>query len=300
MKKIFVLGSINMDLVITSSYLPKAGETIIGKDFFSNPGGKGANQAVACAKLGGLVYMGGCVGDDYFSYDMLENLKRHGVNIDNIRTIQNQNSGIACITIIEKENRIIVAQGANALITKEDVDNLLNGANPGDIFLCQLENPISIIGYGLLKSKEKGLYTILNPAPANLEILSFLKFVDLIILNETEIKLMTKMNNYQKAASLLEVKDVIITLGSKGYFYYSKDFHFHGAPIKVDVVDTTAAGDTFCGGLALKIAKGKSIIDALQFANLCAAITVTKKGAQQAIPTLNEVLNYQKKNCTIK
>ena len=189
MKKIFVVGSINTDLVISSPYMPESGETLTGSNFFTAHGGKGANQAVAAARLGGNVVMCGCVGNDSFGVDALKSLQKEGIDVSHIRKIEGVSTGTAVIIVINGDNRIILDKGANAYLSKADIDGVLIDAQEGDIYLIQLENPIEIIGYGLMKAKEKGLKVILNPAPANKEIEKYLQFCDIITPNETELEL---------------------------------------------------------------------------------------------------------------
>lgn len=293
MKNIYILGSINMDLVVSSPYMPVSGETLTGSGFYTNPGGKGANQACAAAKLGGNVRMAGCVGDDVFGAAMLKNLASYGVVTDCIRTVEGCSSGIAIIVVIDGDNRIILDAGANARVEKSDVDKLLATAKEGDIFLTQLENPIEIIGYGLMQAKNKGMFTILNPAPANKSIAEYFGYVDMITPNESELRLLTGETDAEKACKKLGVKQIVVTLGGDGYFYYDGKDNFRGKCIKIKPVDTTAAGDTFCGGLAVELAADKDMRNALAFASKAASIACTGKGAQQSIPTRNIVENYK-------
>ena len=167
MKNIFIVGSLNCDLVINAPYMPRGGETLMGDGFMTNCGGKGANQAFACGKLGGRAFMCGCVGNDDFGALQIKSLMSAGVNTDFIRRVEKTPTGVAVIVVTEGENRIIIDSGANAHLSFSDIDKMLDMANVGDIYLTQLENPIDIIGYGLKKAKEKGLFTVLNPAPAS-------------------------------------------------------------------------------------------------------------------------------------
>ena len=178
MRKIFIVGSINTDLVISAPYMPKAGETLTGGGFFTAHGGKGANQAVAAARLGGKVIMCGCVGDDEFGVSAVKALKDDGVDVSFVRTIKGVPTGTAVIIIENGDNRIILDKGANAYLSKGDIDGVLSSANKGDIYLTQLENPIEVIGYWLKKAKEKGLLVVLNPAPSNADIIPFIKYVN--------------------------------------------------------------------------------------------------------------------------
>jgi len=288
MRKIFVVGSLNSDLVIHAPYMPVGGETLMGSDFATNNGGKGANQACACAKLGGEIYMCGCVGNDAFGQGLIDSLSKDGVHTDFIRKVDNAPTGVAVIVITKGENRIILDSGANAHLTEGDIDKMLENATQGDIYLTQLENPIPVIGYGLKKAKEKGLFVVLNPAPANVAIKEYLKYVDLITPNETELEIL----GGRDALSSYGIKTIITTLGSKGYEIYTQGEAKSYPCITVNVVDTTAAGDTACGGLCAMLSKGESIEDAMSFGSKAASIACSRHGAQKSVPTLDEVINY--------
>lgn len=287
MKKIYVVGSINIDLVINTPYIPSAGETLTGSGFFTARGGKGANQAVASARLGGGVVMCGCVGNDGFGEDALNAFKKEGIDVQNVKKIDGVATGTAVIIIENGDNRIILDKGANACLTENDIDNALKGAKEGDIYLTQLENPIQVIGYGLKKAKEKGMYTVLNPAPANKEIEPYLQYCDLLTPNESELEIFGGKEKLQEKVNVL-----LITLGSKGYQVVTKNSCKQYPCLKVQVVDTTSAGDTLCGGLVTKIAEGASIEEAAEFGSKAASIACTRKGAQPSIPTRKEVESW--------
>lgn len=288
-RKIFVLGSLNMDLVIHTPYIPRKGETLTGSDFMTNSGGKGANQAFAAAKLGGAVCMIGCVGDDAFGAQLKTNLESAGVVTTHIRHVPNQSSGVAVILIENGDNRIILDSGANACLQKEDVDRGLENAKSGDIFLAQLENPVDIIGYGLQKAKEKGMTVLLNPAPANRSILPFLQYVDILLPNESELELLGGLEILLSHG----IPTVVTTLGENGYEIATDKEKRNYACIKVQAVDTTAAGDTLCGSLAMMLAKGEELEKAMAFASKCASLACTKKGAQQSVPSFEEAIQYR-------
>lgn len=290
MKKIFVVGSLNSDLVIHAPYMPVGGETLIGSDFAVNNGGKGANQADACAKLGGEIYMCGCVGNDSFGENLINSLKNDGVHTEYIRRVENTPTGVAVIVVTNGENRIILDTGANFKLTEADIDKMLDFASEGDIYLTQLENPISVVGYGMKKAKEKGLYVILNPAPANKEIKQYLSYVDLIIPNETEREILGGIDGLCGYG----IKTIITTLGGNGYEIWTQGASKQYPCIKIKPVDTTAAGDTACAGLAVGLSKGDSIEKSIAFGSLAASIACTRHGAQKSVPTLDEVLNYKK------
>ena len=291
MKKVFLLGSLNTDLVIESPRLPQIGETLHGGAFEINFGGKGANQAVAIAKLGGTVYMAGKVGDDTFGKEMLLELKNQGVNTNYIKVEKGVNSGVAVITVINGDNCIMLSGGANDCVSTVEVDELLSSAKQGDIFVTQGETPYSVTEYALKKAKNLGLTTVFNPAPAKKEFLSCLRFVDILTPNESEAYILTGETDLDKIADCLPCA-VVVTLGGKGWFAKKDGKSLYGKPISVKVVDTTSAGDTFLGGLVYKLSLGVSLFDALPFASKCASIACTKKGAQKSIPTLAEVDSF--------
>ena len=289
MKNIFIVGSINTDLVITTPYMPKAGETLTGSGFFTAHGGKGANQAVAAARLGGKVFMCGAVGDDEFGKSAMESFVADGIDISNVKTVKNTPTGTAVIIIENGDNRIILDKGANAHLTEKDIDKALENAKAGDIYLTQLENPIEVIGYGLKKAKEKGLYVVLNPAPANKDIMPYVGFCDLITPNESETELLGG-----KEFLLSKCKTLLITLGGDGFMICDKNGETHYDCIKIKPVDTTAAGDTLCGGLVAMLSKGNDLATSAKFGSKAATIACTRAGAQPSIPTVTEVENFGK------
>ena len=282
---IFIVGSLNMDLCIETPYMPKEGETITGSGFMTNGGGKGANQAAAAAKLGGNVAMCGAVGCDLFGETLIKNLSAAGADVSHIKKCNDASTGIAVIVITGGNNRIILDKGANALLTESDIDEFLKTAKEGDIYLTQLENPIDIIGYGLKQAKAKGMFTILNPAPANKDISAYFNYVDLITPNETELEIFGGKDALFDAG----IKKIVTTLGSRGYEIADKTSAKIYPCIKVKAVDTTAAGDTLCGGLAVGLSEGMKLEEACAFGSKAASIACTRKGAQQSIPTRKEV-----------
>ena len=287
MKKIFVIGSINIDLSIRAPYLPQRGETLTGGGFITAHGGKGANQAVAAARLGGEVFMCCCVGRDDFGKAAVNSLKAEGIDVTNIRMIEDCATGSAVIIVIDGDNRIILDRGANERMTKKQVDETLNNANVGDILLVQLENPTEIIGHALKIGREKGMYVILNPAPANAEIAPYLEFCDLVIPNETEAEILGGRRELSK-----RVKNLIVTVGGDGFEYYENGQPILYPCIPVKAVDTTAAGDTFCGGLCTRLAKGDDLITAARYGGAAASLACTRKGAQPSIPTAKETEEF--------
>ena len=288
MKNIFVVGSINTDFVISAPYMPVGGETLTGSGFFTAKGGKGANQAVAACRLGGKVKMCACVGDDLFGKETLKAFENEGIDITHIRTVEGTPTGTAVIVVTNGENRIILDKGANGCLTKEDIDEFLADAKGGDIYLTQLENPIEVIGYGLQKAKEKGMFVVLTPAPSNVEIKPYLRYCDLITPNETELEILGGKEEILLGTSA----KLIVTLGSKGYAICDENGERTYPCMRIKAVDTTAAGDTLCGGLCAKLAQGGTLESAAAFGSKAVTIACTRKGAQPSIPTIEEVEMY--------
>ena len=296
MKQIYIFGSLNMDLVIRSPYMPVAGETVAGSDFTMNPGGKGANQAAACGRLGGSPIMSGCVGSDLFGDELLDTLKKNSVDVSRVRRTEGS-SGIAVIVLSEGDNRIIIDGGANSLAAEDDIERLLADAKEGDIFLTQLENPPRVVGHALKRAKEMGLFTVLNPAPWNDGILPYLGSVDLITPNETELALASGEKDVESGIEKLSkmgIGRVIVTLGGEGYRIFDGEKHTVGSCITVD------PGDTFSGALVAELARGEDLADAAKFASLCASIACTRLGAIRSVPTREEVEEWKTNKDPIK
>lgn len=301
MKKILVLGSLNMDLSIHCDNLPKNGETLSGYDFFMNPGGKGGNQAVASSKLGSTTYMIGNVGDDLFGQQLTQKLNEYGVDTTYIHTSKDCASGVAVVICQDKDNRIILGHGANYTLEFDHVRKAIDElAQEGDLFLTQLENQMELVEKSLLYAKQKGLYTILNPAPAKKLSSEIYESLDMLIVNQTECELLTGI--YPKdesdciaALEFFEQKGVltIITLGEEGSVIKTSDKLIKLDARKVDVVDTTGAGDSYIGALCAQLTKGESLIDSLKFAVDVAAVCVTRRGAQVSMPSLDEMKEYK-------
>ncbi len=301
MSKIVVIGSSNTDMVIKSERLPTPGETILGGKFFMNPGGKGANQAVAAARLGGEVVFVAKVGDDIFGQEAVAGFKDEGINTDYIGVDPYLPSGVATIMVDGKgENCIAVASGANNSLSLTDVDLAMNQIDAASVLLMQLETPMQTIEYVTALGHEKGKLVILNPAPAQTLSDALLAKLDIITPNETEAELLTglkieTLDDAKAAATFLRnkgVRTVVITLGSEGAFVDSELFSGLVSVRKVKVIDTTAAGDTFNGALAVGIAGGMEIEEAVSFANEAAAISVTRLGAQASAPALKELKGF--------
>lgn len=286
MKTIYVLGSLNTDLVINADVLPKEGETLNGHDFRSGSGGKGLNQAIAASKLGADVKFCGAIGNDIFGKQMVETLKINKVNVVNVKTVENKSSGIAMIVLNNANNRIILDLGANLEIKNEDIDKFLKKANPKDIFVAQLENNIDAIKYALKVAKARDMITVLNPAPANKDIGSALMYVDYLIPNETE---------YDVLKDIIPVSTkLIITKGEKGCSYVSINEQFDGIAPKVNVVDTTGAGDCFVGAFAYMLSSDKKVTkEMLSEVTKIASISTTRLGSSSSSPTMEEVKNFK-------
>ena len=298
-KKILVVGSSNTDMVIKTRKFPAPGETILGGRFFMNPGGKGANQAVAAKRLGGMVSFVGKIGDDIFGKQAMQLLEDEGINVDFVATDPENPSGVALITVDAKaENSIVVAPGSNGTLSSIDFDRAYSVLNESEIVLLQLEIPISTVAHIAEIASKKGKKVILNPAPADQLSDELLKNIYLITPNESEAELLTgvratDLESAKRAALILQqkgIKVVIITMGSAGAFVLSDEYTgMVGAP-KVEAVDTTAAGDTFNGALAVALSEEMELSRAVKFACEAASISVTRIGAQSSIPFRKELV----------
>ena len=301
MKNICVIGSLNMDLVVNVDTMPKPGQTIIGSNFKEVPGGKGANQAVAMARLNGNVSMIGKVGEDGFGQTLINSLKNDKVDTTYIQTSKGA-TGVALITVDKNaQNSIVVSPGANFEVKEDDIDNNIEAIKNSDIVVLQLETPLNTIKYALNKAKELNKYTILNPAPAVKLDDEIIKNVVLLTPNETELEIISGVSieteeDIQKAAQIMiekGVKELIVTLGSKGSLYINKEKSMFKKAYKVEAVDTTAAGDSYTGALAVALSQDKNIEDAMDFASKVGALSVLKEGAQSSLPTLEDVKNFR-------
>ena len=298
MRRIIVIGSSNTDMVIKSKKLPVPGETILGGTFLMNPGGKGANQAVAAARLGGKVTFITKIGNDLFGNQAVGLLKKEGIDTRYVVKDLELPSGVALITVdSDGENSIVVAPGSNGNLLPEDIPGNLFETGKFEIILLQLEIPIMTVEYSALTASGNGIKVILNPAPAQKLSDYLLKHTWLITPNETEAEILTgikvhDISSAEIAASLLNetgVKNVILTMGAAGAYVKSESYTGMVPGVKVEAVDTTAAGDVFNGALAISLAEGKDLEDAVVFANKAAAISVTRMGAQASAPYRNEI-----------
>ncbi|WP_237881957.1 ribokinase [Pseudomonas sp. PGPR40] len=300
--KVVVIGSLNMDLVTRAPRLPRGGETLIGQSFTTVSGGKGANQAVAAARLGAQVSMVGCVGSDAYGEALRGALLAEQIDCQAISTVEDS-SGVALIVVDDNsQNAIVIVAGANGALTPEVIDRFDAVLQAADVIICQLEVPDATVGHALKRGRELGKTVILNPAPASRPLpADWYAAIDYLIPNESEASALSglpvdSLSTAETAASRLIAMGagkVIVTLGSQGsLFADGKRFEHFPAP-KVKAVDTTAAGDTFVGGFAAALAAGKSEVEAIRFGQVAAALSVTRAGAQPSIPTLSDVQAFK-------
>lgn len=295
--RILVIGSSNTDMTVKSPSLPKPGETIIGGDFLMGPGGKGANQAVAAKRLGGDVSFVCKVGRDIFGDNAIATYKKEGLDTSGILR-SDKPSGVALILVDgEGENCISVASGANGDITPADIDSKAELIRNAGILLLQLEMPTESVFRAAQIAHEAGVYVILNPAPACKLPVEIFPLIDLMTPNQTESEFYTGIHvcdeeSASKAAQALRdmgVGDIVMTMGSKGSMGYTAEGSFFTPAKKVNAVDATAAGDTFCGALAVALSEGKTLQEAAAFATSASALTVQKRGAQESLPYRNQL-----------
>ena len=304
MKKIVVIGSLNMDMVLNVHHMPSVGETILCDRMELIPGGKGANQACAAGKLGADVVMLGAVGKDEYARKQKVSLEAAGVDIGRIIEKKNVSTGTAVISVNQEgNNSIMVIQGANRELSVKDIDDNMDLLEDSDILIFQLEVPMETVLYAAKKGRELGKYLILDPAPAPKNIPEeLLGYMDIVKPNETELALLTGMEcaeqHLEEATAVLKkmgARNVVVTLGGEGVYIspeYGEAFRVDAR--KVKVVDTTAAGDSFTAAMAVKLAEGKALKESCEFANLVASVIVTRKGAQSSIPTRQELNELMK------
>ncbi|MEA5427992.1 ribokinase [Arcicella lustrica] len=299
MGKIIIIGSSNTDMVIKAPKLPLPGETVMGGKFLMNPGGKGANQAVTSARLGCPTVFICKVGNDVFGKMALQQFEKEGIQTDFVFTDAEQPSGVALINVdMQGENCITVAPGANAFLSPANIDKASAIFEKDDLILMQLETPLETVEYVVNKFHQTEATIILNPAPATPLKEEILKYLTVITPNETEAEILTGISvvnedGLRKAANILRekgVKNVVITRGSKGAYILSDEFEGMVASVKVEAVDTTAAGDCFNGALAVGLFEKMSLKEAVQFACKAAAASVKKMGAQSSIPYRKELM----------
>ncbi len=301
--KVVIVGSLNMDLVTRAPRLPRAGETLAGQSFVTVPGGKGANQAVAAARLGASVAMIGCVGGDAYGDQLCSALLAEGIDCQAVTAIEGESTGVALIVVDDNsQNAIVIVAGGNGHVTSDVVDRFDGLLSQAEVIICQLEVPMATVGHVLKRGRELGKTVILNPAPASGPLpAEWYAWIDYLIPNESEATALTglpvdSVATADAAATALMasgVGKVIVTLGEQGALFASQAHSAHFPAPKVKPVDTTAAGDTFVGGFAAALAEGKSESDAIRFGQIAAALSVTRSGAQPSIPTVNEVQSHQ-------
>ena len=288
MAKIVVVGSCNIDITVECDRWAKPGETIFGNRLTVNPGGKGANQAVAAARLGAEVKMVGCIGDDVYGQLVLKALKENNVDSTYVKVLPGENSGTAHITVAENDNSIIVIKAANDLVSPALIDEAWDAIKEADIVLLQHEIPAATNAYVIEKCYEAGVPVMLNPAPVAPVPPELLAKVTYLTPNEHEAAILFAGQGKADILGRNQGK-VIMTLGSKGVAYAEKGQVYNVPGFKVQPVDTTGAGDTFNGAFAVARANGKNMYESISFANAAAALSVQKLGAQGGMPYLNEV-----------
>lgn len=297
--QVVVVGSLNMDLVVRTERLPRPGETLAGESFVTVPGGKGANQAVAAARLGASVAMVGCVGDDAYGQALRSALLAEGVECQAVEIVEGVSSGVAAILVdAASQNTILIVAGSNGRLLPALVQRFEHLLADAEVIICQMEIPPETVAFTLALGRRLGKKVILNPAPVQAPLPGeWYTDIDYLIPNEREAEALTGLvvnglESAEKAAvRLLDrgVGKVIITLGGEGALFVSADGVEHFPAPTVQPVDTTAAGDTFVGGFAAALARGLSERDAVAFGQRAAAISVTRAGAQPSIPRLVEL-----------
>lgn len=302
MKTILVVGSINVDLVITTPRIPQIGETIKGCGFRTGAGGKGANQAAAIAKMGGNVKMIGCVGADTNRHISLDAMEKYGVDSCGVK-VTGTTTGVAMITVCDGDNCIILDSGANDLVTKEIIDENEHLFEMADYVVFQLEIPLDTVIYAASVAKKHSAKVVLNPAPMCTLPEELINLTDIFAPNhsEAEIFLGHTFSGIDGAMAALEeiqsrgIENVIITLGSDGCVYSQDGKTYHRGIVAAPVVDTTAAGDTFIAGILTMLCEGKKMSEAVDFATYASSLCVQKSGAMDTIPSKEEVIAYMKK-----
>ena len=289
---IIVVGSLNMDLVVHAPRHPHGGETLLGSGFATHSGGKGANQAVAAARLGGHVTLIGCVGNDAFGQTLIGGLQADGIDASYVRIDQQQRTGVALITIdAAGENTIVVAPGANAALTLDDITQAEAAFERSAVMIVQLEIPLVVAEAAIHLAVKHGVQVLLNPSPAT-ALADGLIAADFIVPNESELTLLAGLPDIDQAVTALHrrgARNVIVTLGEQGARYSGTHGQFSMPAISIEVVDTTAAGDAFLGALAVALVEDQSIAEALRWGTAAGALAVSRPGAQSSLPRRSEL-----------
>lgn len=297
--KIVVIGSINMDLVMKVNRLPQRGETLTAEDYLTVPGGKGANQAVAAARLGAEVHMIGALGNDGFGKELLQNLNKENIGTEGIRRVEGP-TGNALITVdVNGDNTILVYPGANQEVTSAWVQQQETIIEKADWVMLQLEIPMNSVVEAARVAKKHNKNVLLNPAPAAALPEELISLVDVITPNETELALLSGSDDIATGAETLlqrGINTVVVTLGDKGSVAYTGHTSVTAPPYKVKAIDATAAGDTFNAALMVFLGHGEQMEDALDYANAAGALATTRMGAQSSLPTKEEVEWFINKN----
>jgi ribokinase len=297
-QRIVVVGSVNMDLMLRCPHLPKPGETVLGSEFTQAPGGKGANQAIAAARLGASVSFIGCVGDDAYGNTSRAGFEAAKVDVRHLHTIPGQATGIAMITSDERgENCIALAPGANLGLMCQHLDQAEALIAQAGMVVCQLESPLAVVLQAMKLAQRYQVPFLLNPSPAQMLPAKSLAGVDLLVLNEVEAAMLSdsKVENIQQACQAAEffrsigIRTVVITMGKTGAVVADDHGTSHFMAPRVEAVDTTGAGDTLVGALAAALMAGASMFDAMDSAQRAAAFSVTRRGAQASMPELSDL-----------
>ncbi|MBG0771840.1 MAG: ribokinase [Anaerolineaceae bacterium] len=298
MAKVLVVGSINMDLVVRVPHSPRPGETVLGGDFETFPGGKGANQAVAASRMGGEVTMVGRVGSDNFGDTLIQGLVEDNIRTTYVIKDTGTPTGIAMIAVAANgENMIVVASGANYKVSEEDVTNARDIMRDTDLLLLQLECPMEAVAAAIDLAKAYDIPVVLNPAPAQPLSQALLANVDILTPNETELMMLAGEDTVDKAVKKVlswGTKNLVVTLGANGARVITEGVDRHIPAHEITAVDTTAAGDAFNGALAVAYAEGKSLLDAVDYGMAAGALAATRRGAQPSLPTRDAVENLIK------
>jgi ribokinase len=299
---VVVIGSLNMDLVTRAPRLPVGGETLIGHSFATVSGGKGANQAVAAARLGAQVAMVGCVGNDDYGVQLRDALLAEQIDCQAVSSVDGS-SGVALIVVDDNsQNAIVIVAGSNGAMTPAVIDRFDAVLQAADVIICQLEIPDATVGHALKRARALGKIVILNPAPASRPLpADWFAAIDYLIPNESEAAALSGMpvDSLQAAESAatrliaMGAGKVIVTLGAQGSLFANGQGFEHFPAPKVQAVDTTAAGDTFVGGFAAALANGQSEASAIRYGQIAAALSVTRAGAQPSIPTMSDVQAFE-------